>query len=150
MLAVVHDIQSEIVLIRDNRLNTAWWALRIGLAFEEIVAGGDKFFNKLADWGMYLSPVATKVIPVEPARFMHGVGVIEIILGVLLLTRWTKQGAYLVMLWLLGIATNLVITGLFYDLALRDVEVAIGAFALAQLSSLRATGHFGHASSAAS
>jgi uncharacterized membrane protein YphA (DoxX/SURF4 family) len=121
----------------DSRLNAAWWALRIGLAFEQLVAGTDKFFNKLADWGMYLSSFAAKIIPMSPARFMHAVGIAEIVLGILLLTRWTKIGAYLVMLWLIGIAINLAITGMFYDLALRDLEVAIGAFALAQLSASR-------------
>jgi len=123
----------------DGRLNSAFWALRIGLALEEIVAGTDKFFNKLADWQMYLSPTATKVIPLQPSQFMHAVGVVEIVLGIVLLTHWTRIGAYLVMLWLIGIAVNLAITGLFYDLALRDCEVAIGAFALAQLSAVRDT-----------
>jgi len=123
----------------DRRLNTAWWALRIGLAAEQIVAGGDKFFNQLADWTMYLSPLATKVVPVGPARFMHAIGVGEIVLGVILLTRWTKIGAYLLMLWLIGIVINLVTTGMFYDLAVRDCEVAIAAFALAQLSAARSS-----------
>jgi len=121
----------------DGRLNAAWWALRIGLAAEQIVAGSDKFFNKLTDWGMYLSPLATKLVPVEPAHFMRAVGVAEIVLGVFLLTPWTKIGAYLVMLWLIGIVINLVSTATFYDLAIRDSEVAIAAFALAQLSSVR-------------
>ncbi len=119
----------------DSRLTTAWWVLRIGLAAEQIVAGGDKYFNKLADWTMYLSPVATRIVHVEPVHFMRAIGVAEIALGILLLTRWTKIGAYLVMLWLLSIAVNLITTGMFYDLAVRDVEVALAAFALAQLSS---------------
>lgn len=122
---------------KNSHLNTAWWALRIGLALEQILAGCDKFFNKLADWTMYLSPVATKVVPIEPARFMHVIGVCEIALGVLLLTRWTRLGAYLLMLWLVGIVINLLTTGMFYDLAVRDCEVAIAAFALAQLSAAR-------------
>lgn len=121
----------------DKRLNTAWWALRIGLAAEQIVAGGDKFFNKITDWSMYLSPMATKVVPVEPGHFMRAIGVVEIALGILLLTRWTRIGAYLVMLWLVGIVINLLTTGLFYDLAVRDFEVAIAAFSLAQLSAVR-------------
>jgi uncharacterized membrane protein YphA (DoxX/SURF4 family) len=129
-------------------LNAAWWALRLGLAAEQILAGGDKFFNKLTDWTMYLSPLATKVIPVEPARFMHVTGVVEILLGILLLTRWTKLGAYLVMLWLLGIVVNL-LTGAFYDLAVRDFEVAIAAFALAQLSAARIAAPATNAASAA-
>jgi len=122
----------------DGRLNAAWWALRLGLAVEQIAAGTDKFFNKLADWSMYLSPMATKIIPVEPAHFMRAIGVVEIILGLFLLTRWTRLGAYLIMLWLIGIVINLLTTGMFYDLAVRDCEVAIAAFALAQLSAARA------------
>ncbi len=121
----------------DHRVNVAWWALRIGLAIEQIIAGADKYFNKLTDWTMYLSPMATKMIPVEPARFMHVIGVAEIVLGLLLFTRWTKLGAYLVMLWLIGIVINLITAGAFYDLVVRDSEVAIAAFALAQLSAAR-------------
>src|SRR3954470_16206768 len=121
----------------DRRLNTAWWALRIGLAVEQIAAGADKFFNRLTDWTMYLNPLATKIIPVEPGHFMRGIGLVEIALGAILLTRWTRLGAYLVMLWLLGIVVNLVSSGMFYDLAVRDCEVAIAAFALAQLSAAR-------------
>ena len=121
----------------DKRLNAAWWALRIGLGAGPIVAGADKFFNKIVDWGMYLSPVATKVVPVSTATFMHAVGVIEIIAGIVVLSRFTKLGSYVVMLWLLGISVNLVTTGMFFDLAMRDIELAIAAFALSQLSAAR-------------
>jgi uncharacterized membrane protein YphA (DoxX/SURF4 family) len=120
-----------------NKLDTAWWALRIALGIGPIVAGLDKYFNKLADWQMYLSPLATKVVPVSPATFMHVVGIIEIVAGIVVLTRFTKFGAYLVMAWLVGIAINLLTTGMFYDLAVRDVEIAVGAFALSQLSADR-------------
>lgn len=121
----------------DKRLNAAWWALRVGLAAEQIVAGVDKFFNKITDWTMYLSPIATKVVPMEPAHFMRTIGIVEIVLGILLLTQWTKLGAYLIMAWLLGIVINLLTTGMFYDLAVRDFEVAIAAFSLAQISAVR-------------
>ena len=47
----------------DKRLNTSWWALRIALGVVPILAGIDKYFNRLAEWGMYLSPYATKVVP---------------------------------------------------------------------------------------
>lgn len=123
--------------IFDNHLNAAWWALRIGLGVGPILVGVDKFFNILTDWGMYLSPVATRVVPVTVPTFMHIVGIVEIIAGLIVLSRWTRVGAYVVMVWLLGIAVNLIITGLFYDLAVRDVELAIGAFALAQLAAVR-------------
>jgi len=121
----------------DSRLNAAWWALRIGLGVGPIITGTDKYFNKLADWSMYLSPLATKVIPVSPTVFMRAVGVVEIIAGLIVLSRWTKIGSYIVGLWLLGIVVNLLTTGMFYDLAMRDVEIAIGAFALAQLTTWR-------------
>ena len=122
----------------DQRLNLSWWALRIGLGVGPIVTGIDKYFNKLTDWTMYLSPLATKVVPVSAATFMHIVGVVEIIAGLVVLSRWTKLGSQIVALWLLGIAVNLLTTSMFYDLAMRDVEIAIAAFVLSQLSAVRA------------
>ena len=121
----------------DSRLNGAWWALRIGLGLGPIVAGIDKYFNKLTNWEMYLSPLATKIIPVQDTTFMHVVGLVEIIAGLIVLSRWTKIGSYIVGAWLIGISINLLTTGMFYDLAVRDVEIAIGAFALSQLSAVR-------------
>lgn len=120
----------------DHRLNTSWWVLKIALGLMPIISGLDKYFNKLADWGMYLSPLAAK-IPISTPTFMHIVGVIEIIAGVIVLSRWTKIGSYIVMLWLIAIAVNLVTTGMFYDLAVRDLEIAVGAFALSQLTAVR-------------
>ena len=121
----------------DHRLDLAWWALRLGLGIGPIAAGIDKYFNKLTDWSMYLSPLATKVVPVSPATFMHIVGIVEVIAGIVVLSRWTKIGSYVVMAWLLAIVVNLLTMGMFYDLAVRDVELAIGAFALAQLTAVR-------------
>lgn len=121
----------------DKRLNASWWALRIGVGVGPIIAGVDKYFNKLTDWGMYLSPLATKFIPVSATTFMHTVGIIEVIAGLVVLSKWTKIGSYIVMLWLLSIVVNLLTTGMFYDLAVRDVEIAVGAFALSQLSAVR-------------
>ncbi|MGH9519808.1 MAG: hypothetical protein ACRD2D_09155, partial [Terriglobales bacterium] len=118
-------------------LNAAWWALKIGLGVGPIITGIDKYFDKLADWGMYLSPLATKIVPVSTPTFMHAVGAVEIIAGLIVLSRWTKVGSFIVMLWLLGIVANLITTGMFYDLAMRDFEIAIGAFALSQLSTVR-------------
>jgi uncharacterized membrane protein YphA (DoxX/SURF4 family) len=122
----------------DQRLNLSWWALRIGLGVGAIATGIDKYFNRLTDWTMYLSPLATKVVPVSAATFLHIVGVVEIIAGLVVLSRWTKLGSQMVALWLLGITVNLLTTGMFYDLAMRDVEIAIAAFVLSQLSAVRA------------
>jgi uncharacterized membrane protein YphA (DoxX/SURF4 family) len=120
-----------------NPLDLAWWTLKIGLGVGPIVTGIDKYFNKLTDWSMYLSPLATRILPVSPAFFMRTVGLVEILAGILVLSRWTRIGSYIVMAWLLAIAVNLLATGMFYDLAMRDVEIALGAFALSQLSAVR-------------
>jgi uncharacterized membrane protein YphA (DoxX/SURF4 family) len=122
----------------NDRLNAPYWALRIGLGLGAFLAGLDKFFNILADWQMYLSPMATKVLPVSAPLFMRCVGVIEIIVGLIVLAGLTRIGGYILVVWLLAIAINLVTTGMFYDLAVRDVEIAIGAFTLARLSEWRA------------
>jgi uncharacterized membrane protein YphA (DoxX/SURF4 family) len=124
----------------EGGLKTAWWALRIGLGVGPILAGIDKYFNKLTDWTMYLSPLATKIVPLSAPAFMHIVGVVEIVAGIVVLTRWTKIGSIIVGLWLVAIAVNLITTGMFYDLAVRDVEIAVGAFALWQLTAYREQG----------
>jgi len=121
----------------DKRLDSVWWALRLGLGLGPFLAGLDKFFNLLAQWDMYLSPAVTKLLPVSGTTFMHVVGVIEMIVGLAILTRWTRIGAYVAMVWLVLIAINLVTTGNFFDLAVRDLEIAIGAYALARLTEVR-------------
>ena len=121
----------------EKRLDSVWWALRIGLGLGPFLAGLDKFFNILTDWGMYLSPTALKFLPVSGPTFMRIVGVVEMIVGLAILTRWTRIGAYAAMVWLVAIAVNLVTTGMFFDLAVRDLEIAIGAYALARLTEFR-------------
>jgi uncharacterized membrane protein YphA (DoxX/SURF4 family) len=118
-------------------LESAWWALRMGLGVGAFLAGLDKFFDVLASWEMYLSPLAEKVLPVSGAVFMRVVGVAEMAVGLALLAGFVRVGAYVMAAWLLAIAVNLVSTGSFYDLAVRDVEIAIGAYALARLTEAR-------------
>jgi uncharacterized membrane protein YphA (DoxX/SURF4 family) len=121
----------------DDKLNSAWWALRIGLGAGPFLAGLDKFFNLLADWQIYLNPMAERLLPVSGATFMHIVGVIEMIVGLTILTRWTRIGSYIAMLWLVAIAVNLISTGRFLDVAVRDLEMAIAAYTLARLTEVR-------------
>mgnify|MGYP003441454085 FL=1 len=123
--------------IPENKLDSAWWALRIGLGAVPFLAGLDKFFNILTDWGMYLSPTAERLLPVSGATFMHIVGVIEMIVGLAILTRWTRIGSYVAMLWLVLIALNLIAAGTFLDVAVRDVVMAIAAYTLARLTEAR-------------
>ena len=120
----------------DNRLNIPWIALRHGVGLTATMAGFDKFFNILADWGSYVSPAAAQLLPVSIPTFMGVVGIVELAVGVAILTRWTRAGAYVASAWLVGVAANLVLAG-FYDVAVRDVVMAIGAFTLARLHEVR-------------
>ena len=121
----------------ENTLNSAWWALRIGLGVGPFLAGLDKFFNLLTNWQMYLSPSVERLLPMSGSTFMHIVGIIEMVVGLAVLVRWTRLGAYVAMVWLIAIALNLIATGTFFDVAVRDLEIAIGAFTLARLTEAR-------------
>lgn len=117
-----------------NRLTAPWWALRMALGGAAFLAGLDKYFNLLADWPGYLSPLASSVLPFDASTFMHLVGVVEIAVGLVILAGYTRLGGYVAAAWLLGIAVNLVTTGRYFDVAVRDVAMAIAAFTLARLT----------------
>jgi len=121
----------------ESKISSVWWALRIGLGAAAFLAGLDKFFNLLANWETYLSPMMARILPVSDVTFMHAVGVVEMAVGLAILTRWTRVGSYVAMVWLTAIALNLVTTGRFFDVAVRDLEMAIAAFALGRLTELR-------------
>jgi len=107
--------------------------LHIGFAVLPIVAGLDKFFHFLVDWDQYLAPAVTRLLPLSAHGFMQIVGVIEIAAGLLVAFR-PRVGAYVVALWLWGIIANLLLIPGFYDIALRDFGLSLGALALARLS----------------
>jgi hypothetical protein len=120
-----------------SRLDTPWWALRLLFGLVPIGAGLDKYFNLLTNWTSYLNPLVTKELPITGQAFLHIVGVIEIAAGVIVLSRWTQLGSYLVTAWLVAIALNLLIMGKFLDVAVRDLSLAVAAFALSQLTAIR-------------
>ena len=121
----------------DDDVTAAWWALRLGLGIGVLLAGLDKFFDKLAVWSMYLSPLAERLLPVSGATFLRAAGVGEMALGLAILTRWTRLGGYALSAWLVGIVVNLAAAGSFWDLVLRDAQAALAAFALARLTAWR-------------
>ncbi len=116
------------------RLGFAWRLLRLGLGAGLLLAGADKFANRLAAWSMYVSPLAERLLPVPEEAFLRAAGVLEMALGLAILLRWTRRAAYLASAWLLAIAVNLAAAGTFWDLVLRDLELAIAAFALGRLT----------------
>ena len=101
-----------------------------------IVAGLDKFTNLLTDWKSYITPSISSALPFSASTFMAIVGIIEIIAGIIVLIR-PHVGGYIVMAWLIVIALTLLIGGQYYDVAVRDLVMAIGAFSLARLSVAR-------------
>jgi uncharacterized membrane protein YphA (DoxX/SURF4 family) len=110
--------------------------MKIVFGVVPIVAGLDKFTNLLVHWEKYLAPSIAQMLPMKPSAFMGVVGVIEIVAGIgVLLTPWTRVFAWIVGLWLIAIALQLVLAG-FYDIAVRDVVMAISAFCLARLSAV--------------
>ena len=119
-----------------TRLNTPWIVLRFGLGLTAALAGLDKFFNLLADWSTYVSPLAAQLLPVSTETFMGAVGLIELAVGAAILTGWTRLGAYIASAWLIGVAVNLVLAG-YFDIAVRDVVMAFAAFTLARLTEVR-------------
>ena len=121
----------------DSRLDQAWWALRIGLGVGPFLAGLDKYFNLLTNWTGYISPLFLKILPFSGQTLMHIVGVIEMIVGLAILTKWTRVSAYVASAWLLAIAISLVSTGMFFDIAVRDIEMALAAFVLARMTEVR-------------
>jgi hypothetical protein len=111
----------------------AYFILYAGFIALPILAGLDKFFHLLVNWDLYLTPLVTRILPVTAHTLMLVVGVIEFAAGVLVAVR-PRFGAYVVMLWLWGIIVNLLLVPGFYDIALRDFGLSLGAMVLARLS----------------
>jgi hypothetical protein len=111
----------------------AYRILHVGFAALPVIAGLDKFTQLLTDWTQYLAPVFPQMINVSKGTFMLGVGVIEIVAGLIVATI-PRVGAYIVMAWLFGIIVNLLLLGGYYDIALRDFGLALGALALGRLA----------------
>ena len=111
----------------------AFTILRVGYAALPIIAGADKFFHMLVNWNQYLAPAVYSLIGGHVRGFMHLVGIVEISAGVLVAIK-PRWGSPVVGLWLLGIVGNLLMIPGFYDVALRDFGLAIGALAFFRLS----------------
>jgi uncharacterized membrane protein YphA (DoxX/SURF4 family) len=111
----------------------AFTLLRIGFTVAPILFGLDKFANVMVNWSTYLAPWINDIVPGSADDFMYAVGVIEIVAGIVVAVR-PRYGAYLVAAWLGGIIFNLLTYSGFYDIALRDFGLMLGALTLARLS----------------
>jgi hypothetical protein len=114
----------------------AFLLLRTAFTVAPIAFGLDKFANLLADWPTYLAPFVDRLVPGTAQQAMYAVGIIEIVAGILVAAR-PKYGALVVAVWLAGIIGNLLLLGRFYDVALRDFGLLVGALALSRLAGVR-------------
>lgn len=115
----------------------AFALLRTVFTIAPIVFGLDKFTNLLTEWTTYLAPWINDVVPGSAATDMRLVGVVEIVAGLLVAVA-PRIGAYVVAAWLLGIIVNLLTLSGFYDVALRDFGLLVGALALGSLARVHA------------
>ena len=111
----------------------AEFILNAGYVILPAIAGVDKFFYSLTNWTQYLWSEIPRMTGIGPTLFMQIVGGIEIAAALLVLLV-PRIGGVVVGLWLLGIVANLILAGGYYDIALRDFGLALGAFALASLA----------------
>ena len=123
--------------IESGRLATpgyqAFLLLRVVFTVAPILFGLDKFAEVLVDWDRYLAPWINDIVPGSASDAMHVVGVIEIAAGVIVAFA-PRYGAPLVAAWLGGIIFNLLTYSGYYDIALRDFGLLVGALALWRLS----------------
>ncbi|MGV1047167.1 MAG: DoxX family membrane protein [Solirubrobacterales bacterium] len=120
--------------VKDDPAYQAFLLLRIAFTVAPILFGLDKFFNVLVDWEGYLAPWINDIVPGGAATAMHLVGIVEIVAGILVALK-PRYGAYVVAAWLAGIIVDLLTYSGYYDIALRDFGLMLGALTLARLAS---------------
>ncbi|WP_128434801.1 hypothetical protein [Streptomyces cyaneus] len=111
----------------------AFWILRVGFTVAPVLFGLDKFANLLVDWPVYLAPWINDIVPGSAQGAMYAVGAIEIVAGLVVAVA-PRFGGWLVAGWLAGIIVNLLTIPDYYDIALRDFGLLLGAVALARLA----------------
>jgi uncharacterized membrane protein YphA (DoxX/SURF4 family) len=127
-------LQCALDRLRGDPAYQSFTLLRIGFTVLPIVFGADKFANVLVNWERYLAPWMAHLSPLSKLHTMHIVGVIEIVAGIAVAIK-PRYGAYLVAAWLAGIVVNLLSYSGYYDIALRDFGLMLGALSLARLAS---------------
>ena len=135
MTAAPYEATAPRVAHRADPAYQAFLLLRVGFTVAPIAFGLDKFFNVMVDWEKYLAPWVNRLLPGTGHSFMLFVGVTEIVAGLAVAIR-PRYGALLVAAWLGGIVLNLLTYSGWYDVALRDFGLMLGALTLARLSTV--------------
>jgi len=127
--------ETETAAGRSDPRYQAFMVLRVGFTTLPLVMGIDKFFNTLTSWPQYLADWIDNIVPGTAQQLMYVVGGVEILAAILVAVR-PRYGAYIVAAWLAGIIINLVSYGEWYDIAVRDLGLMLGALALGRLASV--------------
>jgi hypothetical protein len=109
----------------------AYRILYFGFIAAPFLAGLDKFFNFMVNWTQYLSPIISNNI--DAHAFMRLVGIVEMVAAVIIALR-PRIGGLIVAFWLWGIIINLLSIPGYYDIALRDFGLSLGALSLSFLA----------------
>jgi CBS domain-containing protein len=124
---------SGLAQVRTDPVLQAFWLLRVGFSALPILVGLDKFAGVLTEWDGYLAPSIDRLVPGTAHQAMLAVAVVEIIAGITVAVL-PRIGGLLVAAWLGGIIINLLLLGDYYDVALRDFGLLVGALSLARLA----------------
>ena len=119
--------------LRSDAGYQAYMLLRIAFTVAPIAFGVDKFFNGMVDWEKYLAPWINRLMPGTGHSFMLFGGIVEITAGLVVAVK-PRYGAFLVAAWLAGIVVNLLTYSGYYDIALRDFGLLLGALTLGRLA----------------
>ena len=111
----------------------AYQILHVAFVAAPVLAGLDKFLHVLVDWDQYLAPAIAGLSPFSAHGTMLAVGVVEMAAGAIVAFK-PRFGGYLVAAWLWGIIINLLLVPGYFDVALRDFGLSLGALALARLA----------------
>jgi hypothetical protein len=131
--AIAHAAGNVMATERTRPAHQAYQILHIGFTAAPVLAGLDKFFHLLTNWDQYLAPWISKLSPIGGHQLMLAAGVVEVIAGILVALK-PRLGAPIVGAWLCLIILNLLTMGTYLDVALRDLGLALGAFALWRLA----------------
>ncbi len=116
-------------------MKLSWVLLRYSYGAVILLAGLDKILgtNLITFWPKYISPFVLGLLPVSVGMFLITMGIIEVVVAIAMLTKFPRLAGYVSVAWLLLIAVNLLMGG-FVDIAIRDILLSVGAFALAELT----------------
>ena len=142
MTAIPHSETGSLSQAHSGPVYSAYRILQVAFVVAPIIAGIDKFTDRLVNWDMYLAPVVSRIIGGHDHVFMMVAGVIEIVAGILVALK-PRFFAFVVAAWLLGIIVNLLLCATFFDIALRDLGLCLGACALGLLAQLYDRGPVG-------